>query len=58
MYTEEVRQILEATLAALAGQADFPAALVEQLKSAYEQEQLQDVETLRQMLNAVLEEGR
>ncbi len=58
MYTEEIRQILEATLAALARQADFPAALVEQLKSAYEQEQLQDAETLRQILNAVLEEGR
>ena len=58
MYTEDVRQILEATLAALAKQADFPAALVAQLTSAYEQEQLQDVETLRPMLQAALEEGR
>lgn len=58
MYTEDVRQILEMTIADLEQRVDFPESLVAMLKSAYEQDKLQDMKTLRQMLNAAIEESR
>lgn len=58
MYTEDVRQILEMTIADLENRADFPESLVAMLKAAYEQDKLQDTKTLRQMLNAAIEESR
>ncbi|HOT93185.1 MAG TPA: hypothetical protein PLJ78_14890 [Anaerolineae bacterium] len=58
MYTEDVRQILEMTIADLENRADFPESLVAMLKVAYEQNKLHDPGTLRQMLNAALKESQ
>ncbi len=58
MYTEDVRQILEMTIADLENRVDFPESLVAMLKSAYEQDKLKDMKTLRQMLSAAIEESR
>lgn len=58
MYTEDVRQILEMTIADLENRVDFPKSLVTMLKAAYEQDKLQDMKTLHQMLSAAIEESR
>lgn len=55
MYTEDVKLILEATISTLEQQPTFPASLLQQLKAAYAQGKLHEIDTLRQMLADMVE---